>query len=77
MGTYSELVVKSALICCIRILRCFAYYADPLTFLYTLHKNKQEYYINIQKHLHTCFKEFFIQKNIESLFQSVLLNVLS
>jgi hypothetical protein len=72
-----ENILKSTILCLLKVLKTFAYYSDSETFMMSFHSNaKLQNFNEIQKECASKFYAFFNEGNIEKLTNIIIMQLL-
>ena len=73
----NENILKSSILCLLKVLKTFAYYSDADTFMMSFHSNaKLQNFNEIQKECAGKFYAFFNESNIEKLINLIIMRIL-
>ena len=73
-----ENILKSSILCLLKVLKTFAYYSDSETFMMSFHSNAKLLNFNeIQKECALKFYSFFNEITIEKLINLIIMKILS
>lgn len=77
MFNSNENILKSAVVCILKVLKTFAYYSDSEAFIMSYHSNaKLQNFNEIQKECFDKFYGFFNESNIEKLINILIMRIL-
>ena len=77
MFVSQENILKSTILCLLKVLKTFPYYSDSEAFIMSFHSNaKLQNFNEIQKDCASKFYSFFNEANIEKLINLVIMRIL-